>query len=130
MEDKTNGARMVTAAMLGLDGETVLVGGHVYFIKPPTIKRLMGFGYYLSGFNGMDRIGDFFRDMKDIGEVCKALSWLIAGDESKAEELGDGTLDELVAAIEVGLSLIGTENFTRLSVFSRSVSKLIARPRP
>jgi len=129
MENQGTGARLVTAAMLGLDGETVLVGGHVYFIQPPTIKKIVGCGHYLAGFHGEENLGDYLNEFKDFGDVCKALSWLIAGDESKTGELMEGTLEEVVHGIEVGIALIGTKNFPMLSVLSKNVSGLIAKPR-
>ena len=65
--------------------------------------------------------------MGNIESLSKALSCFIAGDESLAEELSMGTLDEVIKALEVGVSLISVENFTRLSTLTRSVSRLIAR---
>ena len=124
-----NAARIVTGAMLGMDGETVEVGGRLYYIKPPTIKKIMGCGYYLTSFGDEKRVADYFREMSCMGDACKALSWLIQGDELLAGQLEEGTLDEVVDALERGLSLIDTKGFRKLSVLSRSVQSLTARQR-
>lgn len=116
-----NGAKLVSSAILGLDWKNVLVGGRVYTISPPTIKRIAGAGLWLS-------VDD--HAFKDIGNVTKALSWFIQGDESLAEELSDGTMEEVVAALEVAVSMIGTQNFSKLSTLAKSVQRLIATPRP
>lgn len=114
--------------MLGLDGETIIVGGKVYYVEPPSIKKIVGCGYYLSDYGGEESLGDYLRKIKDLGSICKALSWLVVGNESKADDLMEGTMDEVISGIEVGMSLIGTANFPRLSVLSKSVQELIAKP--
>lgn len=130
MKDQTKGAKLVSSALLGLDGETCVVGGKVYFMYPPTMKKITGCGHYLSTFGKEESVADFMRKAHSMEDCCKALSWLLVGDESVAEQLAEGTLDEVLTAIEVGLSLIGTKNFPRLSTLSRNVASLIAKPRP
>lgn len=120
-------SKLVSSAILGLDGEAVIVNDKVYYIAPPTIKRIALAGYYFSTYGQQESIGEFFREMGNIESLSKALSCFIAGDESLAEELSMGTLDEVIKALEVGVSLISVENFTRLSTLTRSVSRLIAR---
>lgn len=126
---RPNAAKVVSSALLGLDGSVVTVGSHAYYIQPPTIKKLAGVGLYLSDFGKENSLGDYFSKMKDIDGVCKALSWLIKGDESLTEELKEGTLDEIVKALESGLSLIGAGNFYQLSLLGKSVQKMIANQR-
>lgn len=120
-------SKLISSAVLGLDGEAVMVGDKVYYIPPPTIKRIASAGVYFASYGEQGSIGEFFRDMGNIDSLCKALSCFIAGDESKADELSEGTLDEVVSALEIAVSLISVENFTRLSALTRSVSRLIAR---
>lgn len=129
MEDNKNAAKVVTSAMLGLDMETVLVGGKVYVISAPTIKTISGVGYYLSRFGNEETIGDFMRECVDMMDACKALSWFIQGDEGLADELANGTFDEVVAALETGVNMLGTRNFLMLSSLSRNVSGVIANQR-
>ena len=127
MEKENKGARLVTSAMLGLDGETAVIGGKGYYIHPPTIKKIVGCAHYLGGFGNEDSIGDYIRKLGNLGDICKGLSFLVKGDESLTDELQNGTLDEIIRAVEIGIGLIGTRNFVRLSVLSRNVSGLIAK---
>ena len=125
--ENIEGARLVTAAMLGLDGDSIFVGGKCYFVKPPTIKKIVGCAHYMGSFGDEQSLGDYIRKLTDLGDICKALSWLIRGDETLAEELSNGTVDEIIEGVETGIRLIGTKNFIRLSVLSRNVSGLIAK---
>ena len=127
MEKNNEGAHLVTSAMLGLDGDTALIGGKCYYIKPPTIKKIVGCAHYLGKFGDEESIGDYIRKLSDLGEICRGLSYLITGDESLSDELKNGTLDQIIDAIETGIGLIATRNFLKLSVLSRNVSGLIAR---
>lgn len=126
----SKGAKIVDSAILGMDLRSVVVSGKAYMIQPPTIARIAGAGYYLSGFDEVKDVKDIFNSLKDIGNAAKALSWFINGDESLSEELSKGTLEEVILALETAYSLISVENFSRLSVLTRNVSSLTARPRP
>lgn len=125
----SKGAKIVDSAILGMDLRSVVVNGKAYMIQPPTIARIAGAGYYLSGFDEVKDVKDIFNSLKDIGNAAKALSWFINGDESLSEELSKGTLEEVILALETAYSLISVENFSRLSVLTRNVSSLTARPR-
>jgi hypothetical protein len=57
------------------------------------------------------------------------LSWLIKGDESLSDELARGEFDEVVEALAVGLSMVSTENFYKLSVLAKNVATLTAKER-
>ena len=125
--EENKGARLVTSAMLGLDGESVIIGGKGYFIKPPTIKKIVGCAHYLGSFGDEKSIGDFIRKLDNLGDICKGLSYLIKGDETLTDDLQNGTVDEIITAVELGIGLIGTRNFLRLSALSRNVNGLIAK---
>jgi len=126
----SKGAKIIDRAILGLDFRNVVVNGKAYVIMPPTIARIAGAGFYLTGFDDTKDVKDVFNSLKDIKNAAKALSWFINGDKSLAEELSQGTLGEVVEALETAYSLISVENFSRLSVLTRNVSSLTARPRP
>lgn len=126
----SKGAKIVDSAILGLDIVSVVVHDKVYMITPPTIKRIAGAGYYLSDFDEVKDVKDIFHSLKDIDNVAKALSWMIQGDESLTDELSEGTLEEVLDALEKSFSLISVENFIRLSVLTKSVSNLTAKPKP
>lgn len=128
MEDN-NAARLVSSAILGLDGETVIIADKAYFIKPPTIRKIAGAANALSGFGGKD-VSETLGLMKDIGKACEALSWFITGDDSLSVELSQGTLDEVVKGLETAVGLLSIRDFQMLSTLSRSVQRLAANPRP
>ena len=109
-------AKIVNAAVLGKDFETVIVNGKAYVINPPTIHKMAGAGYYLSDLKGATTVMDMLRSLKDVKQASLALSWLIKGDESLSDELARGEFDEVVEALAVGLSMVSTENFYKLSV--------------
>lgn len=125
-----NTYKLVNGAILGFDGEPVEVNGKVYIIKPPTIAKIVGGMFWLSDLVDVHSFGDVFNVLKDMDKAAKALSWFINGDESLAEELSDGTLEEVVSAIEKSISLVSAENFTRLLTLARNVARLTANPRP
>jgi len=126
----SKGAKIIDSAILGLDFRNVVVNGKAYVIMPPTIARIAGAGFYLTGFDDIKDVKDVFNSLKDIKNAAKALSWFIKGNESLAEDLSQGTLGEVVEALETAYSLISVENFSRLSVLTRNVSSLTARPKP
>lgn len=128
MEEK-NAARLVSSAILGIDGETVIIADKAYFIKPPTIRKIAGAANVLSGFGGKDA-KDTLSMMKDIGKACEALSWFITGDNSLTGELSHGTLGEVVRGLETAVGLLSIRDFQTLSTLSRSVQRLAANPKP
>lgn len=124
-----NGARLVSSAMLGLDGKTVMVNGKVYLIKPPTIRRIAGAAYYLSSFGDEKDTKDILASMARSGEAVKALSFFIVGDASLADELMDGTMEEVTAALAEAIELMSAKPFFELSRLARSVKSVTAKPR-
>lgn len=120
-------SKIVNAAVLGKDFETVFVNGNAYVVHPPTIHKIAGMGYYLSDLKEGDTILDMFRSLKDVGVASHALSCLIQGDESLSEELSKGTFDEVVEALATGFSMISAENFYKLSVLAKNVAQLTAK---
>lgn len=104
-------AKIVNAAVLKKDFETVFVNDNVYVIHPPTIHKIAGAGYYLSDLKDGTTVMDMLRSLKDVKCASKALSWLIQGNEELSEELSKGTFDEVVEALAIGLSMISVENF-------------------
>lgn len=122
-------SKIVTGAIIGLDFKTVIVNNKAYVIHPPTIAKIAGSAYYLSDIEAGETLNDIIKALKDMNSASKALSWLIKGDESLAEELSHGTLDEVAEAIEIGLGMISAENFIKLSVLAKNVQMLTARPK-
>ena len=124
-----NASKIINAAVLGKDFETVFVNGNVYVIYPPTIHKIAGAGYYLCDLKEAVTVMDMLRSLKDVGTASPALSWLIQGDENLYEELSSGTFDEVVEALATGLSMISAENFYKLLVLAKNVALLTAKQR-
>lgn len=120
-------SKIVNSSILGKDFETVVVNGKAYVVKPPTIHKIAGAGCYLSDLDECNTVMDMIRSMKDIDKASKALSWLIQGDDSLYDELLKGTLDEIVEALSVGVSMISAENFWKLSALAKNVALLTAK---
>ncbi len=124
-----NASKIINAAVLGKDFETVFVNGKVYVIYPPTIHKIAGAGYYLCDLKEAVTVMDMLRSLKDVEMASRALSWLIQGDENLCEELSAGTFDEVVEALATGLSMVSAENFYKLSVLAKNVATLTAKER-
>lgn len=122
-----NASKIVNAAVLGKDFETVFVDGKAYVVTPPTIRRIAGVGYYLSDLKDGVTIMDMLRSLKDVETASRALSWLIQGDENLHEDLSAGTFDEVVEALAIGLSMISAQNFYKLLVLAKNVANLTAK---
>lgn len=126
----SKGSKLISSAILGLDFETVIVNGTPYVIKPPTIGQLAGVGHALGDLGDGGTIADVLKTITTGAEgAARALSWLIQGDESLTEELSKGTLDEVLDGIEKALNGVSIANFQRLSVLTRNVAGLIAKPK-
>lgn len=120
-------AKIVSDALLGLDFTNIEIGGVVYTVKPPTIKTIcMAISHFskleMEGENVIKAVESIPR-LKD--DMLKGLSCFIAGNESLAPALGNGTFQEVKSAMEVCLSMIDTSAFQCASLM-RSVSKLAA----
>lgn len=128
---KARAARVVSAAILGRDNQSISVSSRVYIIPPPTIHTIAAAALHLSklGADG-DNIREMLSTLSDLKEAAAALSCFICGNESLTGELSEGTLHEVVNGISVALSLISVEDFMQLSVLVRNVLRLTANPKP
>lgn len=122
-------SKIISAAVLGLDGSTVSVGGKAYHVPAPTIARIAGAAYWLDGIGDGSTVREAISAVNDSDRLAKALSWFIAGDESLSAELQAGTFDEVLDGLETAYSMITAQNFTRLSTLARSVAGLTAKPK-
>lgn len=126
---KDNAAKVVSSAILGMDYRIVMVGGHRYVINPPTIKRIAGAAVHLADVADAKTVGEILTSQSDITEATRALSCLIQGDESLADALAEGTLDEVVKALTTAYELISVQPFMMLSTLARSVARMAANQR-
>lgn len=129
MAKNKNAAKVVSAAILGLDGETVIVAGKAYHILPPTIRRIAQAAYHLSDMKEAESLKELIMSIGRPEPLCNALSCMICGDESLADELMDGTMSEMAEALETAYSLASVENFWMLSALARNVANLTAKQR-
>lgn len=116
-------------ALLGRDFRTVVVAGKAYTIYPPTIERMAGAISHLSEVRDAQTIREVLLSLGDMVSLAKALSWLVAGDESLSGELAQGTLDEVVDALDAATGMIDIEDFRKAVSSAKSVSLLAAKPR-
>lgn len=127
--DMNKGAKAVGEAITGLDFITVVVNRKAYTVFPPTINSIAGAAKCLSDVHDGDTWRSVILSLGDCMQYAKALSWFIRGDESLSEELGNGTVEELVEALESSMLMIGIEVFPKAVSLARSVSLLAAKPR-
>lgn len=120
---------MVSEAITGMDFRTVIVGGKSYTVYPPTIHKLAGAISYLSGVQEADNLKDVLLSLGKSEAYSKALSWLIAGDESMSDELAKGTYEENVNALDEAFSMIDSKVFLKAVSLAKNVSLLAAKPR-
>ena len=106
-----------------------MVAGKSYIITPPTIKRLAGAGYWLSGIKG-DSIKDVLLSKENPEAFAHALSHIIQGDDKLFDELTNGTDVEIKEALEEAYSMVSVQNFIGLLGLAKNVANLIAKPKP
>ena len=123
------GARIISESIIGSDFRTVFVAGKVYTVYPLTIHKLAGAISYLSGVQEADNFKDVLLSLGKSEAYSKALSWLIAGDESLSEELAKGTYEENVNALDEALSMIDSKVFLKAASLAKNVSLLAAKPK-
>ena len=123
------GAKIISESIVGSDFRTVFVGGKAYTIYPPTIYKLAGAISHLAGVHEADNLKDVLLSLGESDAYSKALSWLIAGDESLSEELAQGTYEENVNALDETLSMIDSKVFLKAVSLAKNVSLLAAKPR-
>lgn len=123
------GAKIISKSVIGSDFRTIFVSGKAYTVYPPTIHRLAGAISYLSDVKEADNLRDILLSLGETKAYSKALSWLIAGDESLSEELAQGTYEENVNALDEALSMIDSKVFLKAVSLAKNVSLLAAKPR-
>lgn len=116
----------IAGDLLGLPNETIRVNGQDYSLLSPTIEKLTGVGYYLADIPDLQTLGDIISVLPHLDNICKALSWLVAGNESLYKEFLKGTASEVVDGLIKGVSMVGIENFVKLSALARNVRSLVA----
>lgn len=126
---RKSAAKVVSAAILGLDGETVVIAGKAYHILPPTIRKIAQAAFYLSDMQEASTLKDLIISVGKPEPLCYALSCMIKGDESLKDDLMEGTMEEIAEALEVAYSLASVENFWKLSALARNVASLTAKQR-
>ena len=124
---KQNAAKIASSAILGMDFK--VVNGKSYIVTPPTIKRIAGAAYWLSDVRDGKTIRELLASINNVEPLAHALSWFIQGDDILAEELSQGTLDEVIDGLDAAYSLVSTDSFLKLSGLARNVADLTAKQR-
>ena len=126
-----NASRLVSDAIIGGDYVVVYVNGKAYPIPPPTIKRMAGAISCLSELDLGDTgtLKDIFLASKDSEAYARALSWFIKGNASLSDKLSNGTLEEVVDALEKAFGLVDVTPFLKAASLTRNASLLAASPR-
>lgn len=121
-------AKMICDAITGSDFVNVIINGKAYTITPPTIKKMAGAISCLCRvkLEDADTLKDILLSQKDAGAYAHALSWLIQGDDSLAEELSEGSYNEVVDALCKGMDLISANPFLKAVSLTRNVVRLAA----
>lgn len=123
-------ARIVSESLLGLDFKNIEIGGIAYTIKPPTIKVICRAIRHFSniGMTG-DNIMEAINELPSMTEdMLKGISCFICGSEELAENLENGTFEEVKDALEVCFSMMDISAFQCVSSM-RNVTMLAARPK-
>lgn len=128
---ENNASRLVSDAIIGGDYVVVYVNGKAYPIPSPTIKRLARAISCLSELDLGDTgtLKDIFLASKDSEAYARALSWLINGNASLSDKLSNGTLEEVVDALEKAFGLVDVTPFLKAASLTRNASLLVASPR-
>lgn len=123
--------KLITAAFLGKDAHTIYVNTIPYKIKPLTIKKIVGMGFFLDGISDCENgLKEAFSALGKADRMAEALSWAIQGNSDLKEELMEGTIEELVVGLSAAYSTISPKSFTTLSALTRNVATLIAKAKP
>lgn len=122
-------AKTISDAIIGADFKTYILNGKAYTIYPPTIKRLAGCISALGDFPEGDSVKGILSAMKDQTALSRALSYLVKGDYSLEDELGNVPYAEVVGALSEVLTLTSTVPFQAAAILARNVAKMAATPK-
>ena len=124
-------SKLISEAIIGGDYILVYVNGKAYPVSPPTIKKLAGAISCISelDFTEGGTIKEMLLSAKDCKAYAQALSWLVKGDNSLAEELCEGAFEEVVNALSSAIDLVSINPFLKAVSLTRSASLLAASPK-
>lgn len=130
-QSMSKAAKVISDAILGIDYETVFVGGVAYTITPPTIERMAGAISCLSELEFTDKptMKELLMSLGETTAYCRALSWFINGDTSYAGRLAKGTFEEVVDALLVSFDLVSPKTFSTAVSLVKSAGRLAAKSR-
>lgn len=123
-------AKLVSSAIVGADFEVVEVNGKGYVLKPPTINKMAGAVARLSMLALPDSatLKDMFCAQEDAREYAMALSYLIQENYDLADELSQGTFEEVVNGLVTAFNMISAKSFSTAASLTKSASVLVAKP--
>lgn len=123
-------AKLVSSAIVGADFEVIDINGKAYVMKPPTINRMAGAVARLSKLALPDSatLKDMFCVQEDAKEYAMALSYLIQENYDLADELSQGTFEEVVNGLVTAFDMISAKSFSTAASLTKSASVLVAKP--
>ena len=125
-------SKVISEAIVGSDYIIVYVNNKAYAVQPPTIKRIAGAVSCLSRIEltEISTLKDIFLSTKDCESYAKALSWLVKGNLSLADEFSKGTFEEVVDALSSSFELVGINPFLKAASLMKTASLLTANQSP
>ena len=130
-----NGAQVVSDAVLGEDMKFVVIGGEVYSVKPPSIRTI------LKAIKHLSRVrleGEKYTKASIMAEyagntrhIAMGLAVLIDPKHPKkyAKRFMDGTFNEMLAAYNTAVGMMGADDFFALAQLAKSLQKMAAKPK-
>lgn len=117
--------RFLDSSSFGM--ETINVGSEVYVVTAPTVGRLIKVGEALGELDEASDIMTILQ-MVDRENKVKALSFLIAGDESLVNTLSGAEEKEIDKGLATALGFVNISTAPRMNAIIKNVSNLISRP--
>lgn len=109
-------------------GKAVFVGGKVYVMKAPTIRRIMRASVMFSEVGEIENVWDSKTRVNVIKGLSRMIADRIEDEEEIAEALLEGTDEEIREAMEAALSLIVNKDFFVYAGVAREMTKLSVSP--
>lgn len=123
-----NSKKMMAELLSGEYGKAVFVGGKVYVMKAPTIRRIMRASVMFSEVGEIENVWDSKTRVNVIKGLSRMIADRIEDEEEIAEALLEGTDEEIREAMEAALSLIVNKDFFVYAGVAREMTKLSVSP--
>lgn len=125
-------SKLISEAITGGDYRIVYVNNKAYPVYSPTIKKMAGAISCISNMDISDAetLKDILLSAKDCNEYAKALSWLIKGNTTLADELSKGTFEEVTDALTEVFEMLSITPFLKAASLMKTANLLTANQSP